>query len=112
MPKVRSREKVQQIAIYGTTMRWKTRADGHRQRYKYKYRFEIRGKGKNLSKAYSRIIRERLTPKQKYLKVSAKAFDRRWRNYAYKDEERRTIDEFDSPKERERRRRNRWIFGR
>lgn len=112
MPKVRSREKVQQIAIYQTTRRWRTRADGVRQRYKYRTRFEIRGKGKNLYKAYKKILDEKLTPKQKYVKVSASAFDRRWRNYAYVDEERRTVDEIDSPKERERGRKDRWIFGR
>lgn len=112
MPRVKSREKTQAISIYGSTRRWKTRSDGVRQRYKYKYRIELRGKGKHLSQAYARILKGKLTPHSRHLKTSASAFNRRWRFYAYEDKERRQIDEVDSPKERERRKRDRWIFGR
>lgn len=112
MPRVRSRGEVKQIAIYGKTKKWKTRSDGVRQRYTYKYRFEIRGKGKNLANAYKLILDKRLTPRQRYLKISASALNRRWRNYAYEDEERREIGEEYEGKRRSRTGRGRWIFGR
>lgn len=79
--------RTKQIALYGRTRIWKTRKDGTRQRYWITTRFEVRGSGENLRKVVDKVMRQKRSPKERYIKVGAAGFLRAPDYYSYKDED-------------------------
>ena len=80
-------ERSKQIALYGRTRIWKTRKDGTRQRYWINTRFEVRGKGRNLAKVMRKIMEDKRSPKERYVKVGAARFLRAPDYYSDRDED-------------------------